>query len=596
MFENPFKEYDLCEFLNKIGMKYHVRGSELQLNNCTFCEPNGKKSEHLSFNRQTLQYKCLHCDASGNLITFMRENGHEPFSTKKVYKKPEKEKIEKYQDQPDTYFQSYALARGLQADVIKKYGVGMANHVSLGNCRVYTYKDVSGNIINVKYVNKQKQMLREKDCESIYYGIQFLDFKLDTLHVTEGEDDCHALVGLGYLNVVSVPNGAKSYNEQMTEINKRFKKIVLFFDSDEAGQEGAKKFANKAGCYKCENILLPHKDVRDCVLNGMDKDVFETLPIKKFEYDESIKVRPAMNIVERLERYEKECIKTGAGIKFGFPLIDDITGGLRGGDVFSIVANPGCFKTTTLMNLLDRAAKAKEMTGQFCIFFSLEMSVETVTERELQIYMGVNQPALMRQNAQAKTDWWETFKNEAGKTHAGRILVSEGSNLSIDDIAKTIEETEAATGDRCALIGIDYIDFIDSETSNEYSQVKENMFGVKKKIAKKFNLPVVILAQTSRESKASDTEVSMRSGKGGSAIEATSEFMIGLWRCDDRVVGRFLKHRRIENYPEEYPYFNLDIDKKTYKINKINVSEKPVSTEEKKEEKGKYTRTGKVKG
>jgi DNA primase len=260
-----FSEMDLYDTLNELGLSYkNSSGSQLQLEKCPFCETDRPKpSDHFAFNRSEGVFNCVKCNHSGNLITFRRDLGLDPFKTK-IYRTPDQKKVKTYQEQPPSYFKAYFEARGIPEHVLIKYGVGKAEYGELGTCRTYQYVDTDGTIVNVKYVNKNKEMRQEKDAKKIYYGLQFVDFTKDYLYITEGEDDCHAIVAMGYENVVSVPSGAKMYSEEMGIINSKFKKLYLFYDNDKAGQEGAEKFAQKAGVWKCFNVLLPFKDARDC--------------------------------------------------------------------------------------------------------------------------------------------------------------------------------------------------------------------------------------------------------------------------------------------------------------------------------------------
>ena len=142
---------------------------------------------------------------------------------------------------------------------------------------------------------------------------------------------------------------------------------------------------------------------------------------------------------------------------------------------------------------------------------------------------------------------------------------------------KIIKITEASIGSKAVLVGIDYIDFVESKTTSEYLAVKEIMNSIKAKVARELNVPVIILSQTSRENKDNDSEVGMRSGKGGTGLESASDFMIGLGIQGERIIGRITKHRRIDSRYTGYknPYIALDIDDKNYYINDFKIIKKP---------------------
>lgn len=565
---------DLLKTLAEVGVDYRQVGDELQCHHCPFCEADRvERSDHFSFQAVDLVYHCVKCDAGGNLYTFRRELGLD-VETPKIYRRPDREYVEKISDVRDEYYAAYEKRRGIPARILKKYEVGKTVRNDIGACRTYRYVDCDGETANIKYVNGKKEMRQEKDAKRIYYGLQFVDFGEQVLIVTEGEDDCHALAALDFENVVSVPDGAQSYTEAMGDVNKRFKKIFLVYDNDDAGQKGAEKFARKAGEWKCYNVLLPYKDSRECLMRGMSKEKFQQCFVDAKPFDTNVFLRPALNIRERISRFERECRTNFEGIKTGYAPIDEITGGLRKGDVFTVVANPGCFKTTTLMNILS--GSLENTMGGIAIFYSLEMHIESEIERELQITTGKKSYDL-RMAVKDKTEEWLEMKRRVTYGHLGRLYVSDENNVDIEGIIRITKRTEEISGSDCRLIGIDYLDFVKSGNAKEYDAVRENMNAIKVKIARGLGVPVIVLAQTNRLSMDADAEIGMRSGKGGTGLESASDFMLGLWLVDDRVVGRITKHRRIDSGygGGVYPYVSLEYEKTTYRLKEMNYCERP---------------------
>ena len=91
---------------------------------------------------------------------------------------------------------------------------------------------------------------------------------------------------------------------------------------------------------------------------------------------------------KRRERYAEYIKSIGKSrFKTGFSLLDRQIRGVAPGELLIIIAYSGTFKTAFLQNLLLRGAEA---TGFYHLFFSLEMPVEKVFEREMQIQGGVS--------------------------------------------------------------------------------------------------------------------------------------------------------------------------------------------------------------
>jgi len=570
-----YNEWELIETLRELNFDYTEKGIHIELFKCPFCENDRpKKSDHFSFRRDTGQFNCVKCSEAGNLITFRRKMGVDPF-TETIIKTPDQAKVKKISDQPKSYYEMYSNARGISVATLEKYKVGKYLDKKLGMCRTYQYVDQNSLVVNVKYVNKFKQMKTEYRAKKCFYGVQFLDFGKDYLHVCEGEDDVHALVDMGFDNVVSVPYGAGSYSPEMGKINARFKKIYLLFDNDLRGQEGAEKFARKAGVWKCYNVLLPFKDSRECLLNSIDKFGIEKCKENavKFEYSLDDKTRPALDSKERFDRYVNE-LKKGGGIKFGYSVVDGITGGLRSGEVLSIVANPECYKTTLAMNLIIRASQLIE--SGFVLFFSLEMAVESVFEREVGILQNTT-----RSEIKTKVDDGYSKQNIENIVVNGlsRVMVSDESYINLDEMIKIIKQTEEVREEKCLLVAVDYSDFVTGKGRTEYELIKEVSNGFKSRVCRGLGLAGIMLYQTSRENNKKKTdEVTARSGKGSTAIEAGSDFMLGLWmNKDDEVIGRVMKHRRVSDQwkNERWPYFGLNIPvKKTMYISDIYLANK----------------------
>jgi replicative DNA helicase len=299
----------------------------------------------------------------------------------------------------------------------------------------------------------------------------------------------------------------------------------------------------------------------------------------QFQYDPSATIRPAVDIATRLQRYAIDARTNKGGVMFDLKVIDEVICGLRGGEVMVIISNPGCFKTTTLMNLLYRGTISR--TEGVGVFFSLEMQIEAETEREIRMMMRPDEPWTIRRHAQDNSKYWQGLERDVADSQANRIYVSDENGLTVEKMMKVIKNTEECYGQKVSLVGIDYLDFVEAKSTKEYEAVKEVMIQIKRNMAKQLNLPVIVLAQTSRENKDSEEEVGARSGKGGTPIEATSDFLIGLWRDGERIIGRFSKHRRTE-YKVEYPYFSIELDKKNYAVNGVCPCDKPKKKRNKK--------------
>lgn len=230
----------------------------------------------------------------------------------------------------------------------------------------------------------------------------------------------------------------------------------------------------------------------------------------------------------------------------GFPLLDHIIRGVAPGEVMTIIAEPGGFKTAWLQNLLIRGAKR---TGLHHLFFSLEMPVEKVFEREAQIcsgYVGrevekIYKGAAGDGRAEAERLYKMTYANGS---HG--LLVCDKPRL---DIAKITRYTELAATKygKINAIGIDYLGlmYAPGKSLFEKTQFIAPEF---KHLAKEMNVPVILLCQINREGAKNSHDILITDAKGGGDIEASADIMLGFYHdAGKTLVCKVLKNRNGAN-------------------------------------------------
>ena len=199
-------------------------------------------------------------------------------------------------------------------------------------------------------------------------------------------------------------------------------------------------------------------------------------------------------------------------------------GGLRGGEVVVIGARPSMGKTSIAMDMfLAPYLKAKKGS----MFFSLEMSAQSLLERALSHQTGVPMDALITGD----------FSRIESKMHQIHRTIKELSskNLLIDDnTEQTIETIEAAimrqwkTNGKPANVIIDYMQLL-TASKVSYSRENEvaNMSRGLKKIAKRYDIPVIVLSQINRNCEKRDTGDPMLSDlRESGAIEQDADKVI----------------------------------------------------------------------
>jgi replicative DNA helicase len=254
----------------------------------------------------------------------------------------------------------------------------------------------------------------------------------------------------------------------------------------------------------------------------------------------------------------------------GIDEIDRRIRGVAGGEVLTILARAGSFKTAMLQNLLTRYVQNSTWGA---VMFSIEMPVASVTERWFQILDGCTGKEVERQftdkiNADLKSASVEQFKKDL------RRLYVIPSKVGLEDLVQYVRLIEAEHGVRIGVVGVDYMGLMDAPGENEYQQVSGVAKGIKG-IAKRLNIPVLMLSQVSRKGGDGEVEISLDMGRGSGAVEEAADFVLGLWQAerpqvmcttDERteydLVCRILKNRK----GPKGSRWKLDIDAQTLRF------------------------------
>jgi replicative DNA helicase len=287
---------------------------------------------------------------------------------------------------------------------------------------------------------------------------------------------------------------------------------------------------------------------------------------------DGVNAKDILTIQDRAARYAVQAQKLdNSRFITGFPRLDYLIRGVAPGEVLTIIAEPGGFKTAWLQNLLLRGAKR---TGLHHLFFSLEMPVEKVFEREAQIssgYVGreverIYKGALGESRPQAT----ELYKQMYCNGSKG-LLVCDKPRLDIAKIARYTEIAEQKHG-KINAIGIDYLGLMQAPGRSLFEKTAF-IAPEFKHLAKELNLPVILLCQINREGAKNVHDILITDAKGGGDIEASADIMLGFYHDQNGVlVCKILKNR---NGPKDVK-LAVDINKEAFQFNDILEYEEPL--------------------
>lgn len=236
------------------------RGGQ-QAAKCPKCYNEHKtKSKTLSVNLETKMYNCHRCGWSGKL--------HDPMEYKKIEKTYIRPELVKTDLTPDV--QKYMLERGISSFVLNR------NKIT-GSAGVIYFNYYRGEeLINVKKRTLDKRFALSKDAELIPYGLNDIADAKEVIWC-EGEIDKLSWEEGGFVNCVSVPNGATLKSNNLTYLDnswQSFQKIEKFYiatDGDEAGYALRRDLAHRLGVEKCFTMTYPEncKDANEVLQNAL---------------------------------------------------------------------------------------------------------------------------------------------------------------------------------------------------------------------------------------------------------------------------------------------------------------------------------------
>lgn len=218
------------------------------------------------------------------------------------------------------------------------------------------------------------------------------------------------------------------------------------------------------------------------------------------------------------------------GLPTGFPSIDRMTGGLKGGQLIIIAARPAMGKSVFGMNIVRNICKLPEFcepeqpkkpepapapqpdgdvlsalaalveshrkTGKWCAVFSLEMSSEQVATRLLAAEANINVSALSKADiTQADTPRLLAGSQSLSRCH---VVIDDTASLSLAALKSRIRRIANERNVGCILV--DYLGLIDTGTGDSnMAYAIGRISRALKVLAKEMDIPVLLLVQLSRK-------------------------------------------------------------------------------------------------
>ena len=469
--------------------------------------------------------------------------------------------------------------RGINEDTCKKYGVKVIyNGNGLIQKHLYPYYDEKGTMIGTKtrFVKDKQFSIVGSTTNAGLFGQQlFNGGKYVT--ITEGEVDAmsvYQMLGSKY-PVVSIKNGVasalKDIKKSYTWLDK-FDNIVINFDNDEVGREASKRVAELFSPSKVKIVKLPEgfKDANDIC--------------KARKYDEYVKcwwnapVHAPDGIIKGttlLDEVLKPVVKSTTS--YGWQGLDDLTYGIRSGELVTITAGTGLGKTSVIKELVYHIYKSTEQNiGMIMLEESPKISALDL--------MGIeaNLPLRRPDITLSKEDKIEYFNKTVG---SGRFYFYNhfGSN-SVDNIISRVRYMAIAL--ECKFIVLDHISMVVSsqEFGDERKSIDEIMTKLRT-LVQETDVALICVSHLKRPDGKGHEEgavTSLSQLRGSGSIAQLSDMVLGLERDaqnENEVMRNTTSLRVLKNRfvgmtgPATYLFYDKD-------TGRLHETDKPTGNEE----------------
>lgn len=342
--------------------------------------------------------------------------------------------------------------------------------------------------------------------------------------VFEGEKKAKCLVSIDPSYPATCNAGGSgawiaSYSETLKD-----KHVTICPDSDEPGAKWEKavfdSLKDKAKAIRIVRMPQGFNDITDMFdALGPESGHNKFLELlAKTPFVERGADLPIYSMKELVEIYMKDIqspnpIRLDLG--FWLPSIRHHVRPLKVGDLVTVMGDTGTGKTAILENICAFACK------HLTLMFELELSGLEIAERSMAISSNIDAVKI-------ESDSRKNIRNDFSKFD--HVWTCPLSKLNVEQIEQLINRAELKTGQRPAIVLIDYIGLIDGGFGKRYERL--STIAEQLKILAKSTQTIVVLASQVARKPEDDVEVGLHDAKDSGSVENSSALVLGAWRED----------------------------------------------------------------
>ena len=216
------------------------------------------------------------------------------------------------------------------------------------------------------------------------------------------------------------------------------------------------------------------------------------------------------------------------GLPTGFYDLDKTTAGLHEGELIIIAARPGMGKTAFALNIATNAAF---QTDKSIAIFNLEMSAEQLVNRMISS-VGQIEGEKLKTGMMGNNDW-KKYNEAISQLADTNIYIEDNAGITAPEIkakCRRLANSDKGLG----LVVIDYLQLVTTGGRTESRQVEvSDISRAFKTLAMELKVPVIALAQLSRNAERSETkQPRLADLRESGSIEQDADIVLFINRAD----------------------------------------------------------------
>jgi len=305
-----------------------------------------------------------------------------------------------------------------------------------------------------------------------------------------------------------------------------------------------------------ELMMLCQRSISE--INNTDNDVFQTIQKINLEI-ETFSIKNAKDfkefktvaheMIKKIETMQLSGNKI-VGLDTGFSRLNAISNGWHSPDLVIISARPATGKTAFALNLAVNLAKQNIPVA----FFSLEMSTEQLAMRVISSMTGIYSNYLTK--AEIHEGNWKTLLSTDFNLP---LYVDDTASLNLLDFKEKVRKAKKKWGIKAVFV--DYLQLMTVYGKGNREQEISTISRTLKAMAKELDIPIIALAQLSRDVEKRNGEPRLSDLRESGAIEQDADIVIALHNEEPESDNPLIKVLYLKHRNGEVGFIRLQFEK-----------------------------------